>query len=98
MSPSHEPQFKWRGVILIAIAFAFFLPAAASFRGGGPPSGPVNGQPTPIDSGHVLSIVGGSILFALVALLGGYCGYLRVISRIRKDSEAPHSPDTGPKT
>jgi hypothetical protein len=97
MALSHEWQFKWRGVILIAIAFAFFG-LAAVFWWGGSPSGPANGQSTPTDSGHVLSIVGGSILFALVALLGGYCGYLRVISRIGKDSEPPHSPDAGPKT
>jgi hypothetical protein len=97
MSLSHEPQFKWRGAILIAIAFAFFGLAVLFFRSG-PPSGPMNNQSTPIDSRHLLSIVGGSILFAVVALLGGYCGYLRVISRMRKGSEAPHSSDTGPKT
>jgi hypothetical protein len=97
MPLSHEPRFNWRGVILIAIAFAF-IGLAVLFRSGGSPPGPVSGQSTPIDSGHALSIVGGSMLFALVALLGGYCGYLRIISRIPKDSEAPHSPDAGPKT
>jgi hypothetical protein len=92
------PHFKWRGVILIAIAFAFFGLAVVFYWSGDSPSGPVNGHLTEIDSGHMLSIVGGSILFAVAALLGGYCGYLRVISRIRKDSEAPRAPDAGPKT
>jgi hypothetical protein len=97
MSLSHKLQFNWRGVILIAIAFAL-MGLAVLLRSGGSPSGPVRAQSPPIDSGHVLSIVGGSIFFALVALLGGYCGYLRVISRVRKDSEVPNSTDAGPKT
>jgi hypothetical protein len=86
MSPRLKPQFSWRGVLLIAIPF-MLIGFAILFRSGGSQSAPVSGQSAPIDSKYALSIVGGSILFAVVALLGGYFGYLRAISRLRKNSE-----------
>src|ERR1700737_5310334 len=93
MPPPPDPRFNWLSVIVIAIGLAL-VALAVVVRSGGSSSGPVTGQSASIDPGPSLPILGGSILFALVALLGDYCGYLGVISRLRKDSEAQDSSDT----
>src|SRR4051812_16111265 len=86
MSPPVDPKFSWRGVVLIAISF--MLIGLAIVLRGPTGSGPTTyaDWKTPLHVvAPILRVIGGSVIIAVAALLGGWFGCLRVIFRLRAE-------------
>ena len=86
-----EPQFNWRGVILIAIAFAL-IALAILFGAGGPGADTPSLKqwiPTLSDLKAFSKVFVPGLFILMLAFLGSLCGYLRVMYKLRKNSR-PH--------
>ena len=80
------------------ITIAFMLIGLAFFRTGASQASAIGAEPAPVDPNPLFHIIAGSIVIALAAMEGGFCGYLRVLSRLRKNSELQDSDGAARKT
>ena len=81
-----EPQFSWRGIMLIAIALAL-IGLAVLFRGGSTPSASITGTHASAAApglAHLFGAMGIVVLLVVAAGLGVCCGYIHLLRRFRK--------------
>src|ERR1700716_3608182 len=89
MPPPSERRFPVRGVVFVALAFAL-IGLAVGFRARDTHSALFSlGQliPTLSDLRQVIPISCIGLIIVMAAVLGSYCGYLRVVFRLRKASK-----------
>jgi cell division protein FtsX len=83
-----KPQFSWRGIILIAIAFAL-VGLAVLFRSGSAPATSVQGAHSSAATAGLPPLFGAFgvvVLLVLAAGLGACCGHIHLLRRF---SERP---------
>jgi len=93
-----EPRFQWRGVVLIAIAFAL-IGLAVLFRSGGsdaPASAGVAAPPP--DLRPLFGSLAFGALLVVAMLLGAWFGYLHLLRRARSRPRTEHETDSHQKT
>jgi hypothetical protein len=95
-----EPKFSWRGVVLIAIAFAL-IGLAVLFRSGGSQPVAVNrvqSVPTSPDLRPMLGALGFGVLLVVSVGLGAWFGYLHLLRRSRNQARREHESKSREKT
>jgi hypothetical protein len=86
MPPSAKPPFPWRGVFLLAIAFAL-IGLAVLLRSHDAAAASTHWLPTAAEWKPLLVVFLVGAFVVLAAFLGSWFGYLRVAFRLRKFSK-----------
>ncbi len=95
-----EPRFNWRGVVLIAIAFAL-IGLAVLFRSGGSQPVTVSSMPavhTSVDLRPLLGGLGFGVLLVFSMALGVWFGYLHLLRRSKQQPRSEHESELHKKT
>ena len=95
-----EPRFNWRGVVLIAIAFAL-IGLAVFLRSGGSQPVTVSSMPAVHTSADLHSLLGGlgfGVLLVVSMALGVWFGYLHLLRRSQQQPRGEDKSELHKKT
>jgi hypothetical protein len=95
-----EPRFSWRGVVLIAIAFAL-IGLSVLFRSGGSqpvPARSIESVPTPPDLRPLLGALAFGALLVVSTGFGAWFGYLHLQRRFQNQPRREHESKSPKKT
>src|SRR4030081_543090 len=95
-----EPRFNWRGVVLIAIAFALIGLAVLLCSGGSQPAtiSSMPSAPTSPDLRPLLEGLGFGVLLVASMALGVWFGYLHLLRRSQQQPRRDHESELPKKT